>query len=133
MNPEFPHLTPEELEVRITALLLGELSTAEAEAVREQIASNAQLQQLHDELQKTIGLVQQTTASVGSKATTTAKAPTLSYARREKLFAAFKTHRLQQSTSRGTRRELLAIAAMVLGLVAGTGGGFRVPKFVAGD
>jgi Mg-chelatase subunit ChlD len=130
MNPEFPHLTPEELEVRITALLLGELSAAEAEAVRERIAADAQLQQLHDQLQKTIGLVEQTTASVGSKATTTAKAPTLSYARREKLFAAFKTHRLQQQiASRRTRRELLAIAAMVLGLVAVTAVMFRSQIF----
>jgi len=129
MNPEFPHLTPEELEVRITTLLLGELSAVEAAAVREQIAANAQLQQLHDELKKTIGLVEQTTASVGNNAAATAKAPTLSYERREKLFAAFKTHRLQQSTSRRTRRELLAIAAMVLGLVAVTAVMFRSQIF----
>ena len=31
MKPEFPHLTPEELEVRITALLLGELGLKQEE------------------------------------------------------------------------------------------------------
>src|SRR4051812_9430568 len=125
MKPEFPHLPPEELEVQITALLLGELSAAEAEALRERIASDTQLQHLHDNLEKTIELVEQTAATREHTRVAKADAPTLSADRREKLFASFKTHRLQIKRSRATRRDLFALAAMVLGLVAVTAVMFR--------
>ena len=57
MNPELPHLTREELEVRLTALLLGELPPAEAGAMMQLVASDAELGQLLARLKLTIGLV----------------------------------------------------------------------------
>jgi len=47
----------EQIEERITALLLGELPAAEAELLRWTISRDASLQRLHDELQATISLV----------------------------------------------------------------------------
>ena len=50
--------TPQdEMEARLTALLLGELSAREEAVVREAIAKNPALAQLHARLQQTIGLV----------------------------------------------------------------------------
>src|SRR3954463_7122970 len=102
MKPEFPHLPPEELEVQITALLLGELSAEDAEALQKRIASDDQLQKLHVDLRKTIELVEQTSGTHENPLAATAQAPTLSADRREKLFASFKTHELQTKRSRAT-------------------------------
>ena len=43
MNSDAPKSPREELELRITALLLGELSADEAAAVREALAMDAEL------------------------------------------------------------------------------------------
>lgn len=59
MNPDFPALTREELEVRLTALLLGELPPAEAEAVRRLAAHDAALGQLLARLEQATHLTQE--------------------------------------------------------------------------
>ena len=50
MNPDSPRPPREELEARLTALLLGELPDEEAAALRELIAKDAQLAELHERL-----------------------------------------------------------------------------------
>ena len=59
MNPELPNNPREELELNITALLLGELSADEAAAVREAIAKDAELTKLYDDLKQNIVLVRE--------------------------------------------------------------------------
>ena len=63
MNPELPRNPREEMELRLTALLLGELSADEAAAVREAIAKDPELSKLHDDLKQTIHLVREATTS----------------------------------------------------------------------
>jgi type II secretory pathway pseudopilin PulG len=87
MNPE---LTPrEELELRITALLLGELSEPEAAAVRAEMAKDTELQKLHDDLQQTIFLVREASMAADAASTEQAEPLKLSEERRAQLRAAF--------------------------------------------
>ncbi len=90
MNPEFPHLTREELEVRLTALLLGELPPAEAEAVRQLAASDAALGQMLARLETAIQLVREGLAAPGEAAPTTQEQLKLAPEKREQLLAQFK-------------------------------------------
>jgi Mg-chelatase subunit ChlD len=91
MNPNLPPSPREELEAKVTALLLGELSADEAASVRELIAKDAELARLRDRLSLTMDLLRETAATpVGD--TPAQPAPLkLSPARREKLLAHFKT------------------------------------------
>jgi Mg-chelatase subunit ChlD/capsular polysaccharide biosynthesis protein/uncharacterized membrane protein YgcG len=59
MNPDLPPISREELEVRLTALLLDELPPAEAEAVRALAANDAELAQLLARLEQAIQLVRE--------------------------------------------------------------------------
>ncbi len=59
MNPQSPR---EELEIRITALLMGELSPDEAAALQVQIAADAELTALHTRLQRAMGLLREASA-----------------------------------------------------------------------
>ena len=60
MNSDFPKSPREELEARLTALLLGELSEEEAAALRRAIEADVQLGRLYDRLKQTIDLVRAT-------------------------------------------------------------------------
>ena len=87
----------EQIEARITALLLGELPAAEAELLRWTIAQDAGLQKLHDELQSTIVLVREAVKPAAA-ATVEKNAPLkLSDERRRILLAHFKTPRPKPS------------------------------------
>lgn len=90
MNPEIPRTPREELEARLTALLLGELTPEEAEATRRAIAQDANLTQLHAQLQATLALVREAAASEIESAPAQ-PALKLSKTRREVLMAHFKT------------------------------------------
>ena len=57
MNPDQP--SREQIETRLTALLLGELPADEAALLRYTMAQDPALQQLHDELQATLVLVRE--------------------------------------------------------------------------
>ena len=57
MNPNQP--SREQIEARITALLLGELPADEAELLRWTISQDAELQKLHGRLLLTVGLVRE--------------------------------------------------------------------------
>ena len=68
MNLDPSSLPPHDPEVRITSLLLGELSPADAASLEQEIAGNPGLAQLRDRLRQTLALVQ---ASVAQPAGTT--------------------------------------------------------------
>ncbi len=139
MSSETPQTPRQELEARLTALLLGELSADQAAALREIIAHDAALAGLHARLQQTIDLVRQTaglqdygTTGPREKETTGPRddgttrpqpAPLrLSEQRREKLLAHFKTvtpKGFEQPRRKGIRwLDVAAVAALVMLLVS---------------
>src|SRR5262249_19742399 len=111
----------EELEARITALLLGELSAEESAALQTSIAQDAELVRLRDRLQQAINLVRETVASPEQTLLASADAPKLAPERREKLLAAFKSTPPQLLVKRRhvtiNWREWGALAAMFVGLM----------------
>jgi Mg-chelatase subunit ChlD len=117
--------TPQdEMEARLTALLLGELSAREEAVVREAIAKDPALAQLHARLQLTIGLVREAARSVAEETAAPAPALQLSKERREKMLRSFKVIKPQPSAWARWRkipmRDVSSVAAMlvVLGLMA---------------
>ncbi len=129
MNPDTPKTPQEEMETRLIALLLGELSEQEAAAWRAAIATNPELAKLHDRLQQTISLVREATAKVTDPATEPGAPLQLSEDRRERLLAHFKTVRPGEFAA--PRRQLkpwlvplAATAALVLLL-----GALAIPNF----
>jgi Mg-chelatase subunit ChlD len=95
MNPQMP--SREQIEERITALLLGELPAAEAELLRWTISRDASLQRLHDELQATISLVREAVKPAATAAAEKNAPQKFSDSRRQKLLAHFKTPRPKPS------------------------------------
>jgi Mg-chelatase subunit ChlD len=91
MNPDLSTPTPEELEARITAFLLDELSADEAAEVSDLIRSNAEAARLHERLSRTVSLLKSALGDVDAQALSNAPAPKLSAARRELLLQKFKT------------------------------------------
>lgn len=123
MNPPFPNLPPEnDPEIRITALLLGELSEPEAESLRREIASSPELQTLQTQLARTLGLLREARSASAEQAGPPTEPLTLSADKRDRLLAAFKTLPLPvpQTKARLTIpwRDAAAVAAM-LALLAG--------------
>ena len=90
MNPESTN-PQEELEIRMVALLLGELSEAEAAELEARIAADPSLQALRDRLAATLGLVREAAQSPLEASGAPLEAMKLSAAKREKLLATFKT------------------------------------------
>jgi len=91
MNPDQP--SRDQIETRLTALLLGELPADEAALLRYTVAQDPELQKLHDELQSTLALVYE--AEKNPVSTPVKKNAPLKLAadRRAKLLAHFKTPR----------------------------------------
>src|SRR5262249_28736551 len=90
MNPE--NLTPqEEQEARLTALLLGELPAAEAEALQAEMANDAELRAIYERLEQTIELVRETVSNPMEQTAAPPEPLKLSESKREKLLASFKT------------------------------------------
>ncbi len=120
MNTDSPS-PRDESEAQITALLLGQLSPADAAAVRHAIESDPELQRLAERLRQTIGLVREATASPPELEPTPAEPLQLSADRRARLLAAFKTLRPEELTRRqhrrAQRRELLMVAALLIVLM----------------
>jgi Mg-chelatase subunit ChlD/type II secretory pathway pseudopilin PulG len=116
MNPESP--TPrEQLEARLTALLLGELPPDESAALQEIIAKDAQLATLHARLKQTIDLVHETAVDPGQLAAEPPAPRRLGEERRQKLLAQFKTVTPQEfartKPQRSPRRFILEMAAVI--------------------
>ncbi|MCE9608680.1 MAG: von Willebrand factor type A domain-containing protein [Chthoniobacter sp.] len=88
MNPE-PTRTPrEQTEMRLTALLMGELSAEETVALHAQIAADPGLAHLHARLRQAMELLREATAEPEPATPTPAQ---LSSERRERLLAHFKS------------------------------------------
>jgi len=93
MNPDQP--SREQIETRITALLLGELPADEAALLRYTISQDPALKKLHDQLESALPLVREA-AKHPAEALVEKPAPLkLSANRREQLLAHFKTPRPQ--------------------------------------
>src|SRR5271170_8186015 len=91
MTPDVPPNPRAELEARVTAWLLGELSAEEAASVREMIAKDAELGRLQERLSQTLNLLRETVATPMGETPAQPAPLKLSPARREKLLAHFKT------------------------------------------
>ena len=123
LNPELPPNHRAELEARVTAMLLGELSAEDAAALRQTISQDAALAKLHERLRLTLDLVRESAAtSAGGISEQTAPLK-LSPARREALLAHFKIVSPKELARPRARRvplifQLAAAAAILLTLTA---------------
>jgi Mg-chelatase subunit ChlD len=88
MNPESP--APDALEVRITALLLGELEGAAAAELEDAIQRDPKLGRLRDRLRMTIELVQEANADNAAATEPAPASARLSESRRVELLRQFK-------------------------------------------
>src|SRR6266542_1472193 len=91
MNEDAPKPPREQLETRLTALLLGELPAEDAAALREIMANDAPLAGLYERLQRAIDLVRETAARPMEQTAAQPAPLKLSDERRQKLLAHFKT------------------------------------------
>jgi Mg-chelatase subunit ChlD/type II secretory pathway pseudopilin PulG len=96
MNSDQP--SREQIEARITALLLGELPTDEATLLRYTIAQDPGLQKLHDELAATMVLVREVEKKPADGPADNRPPLQLPADRRQKLLAHFKTPRPEAAT-----------------------------------
>ncbi|HEX3716959.1 MAG TPA: von Willebrand factor type A domain-containing protein [Verrucomicrobiae bacterium] len=88
MNPDLPLMKREDLEAKVTGLLLGELPDDEAALLRELIARDAELARLRDRLKLTLEFLREATVASDPAPSAPQK---MSERRREKLLAHFKT------------------------------------------
>jgi Mg-chelatase subunit ChlD/type II secretory pathway pseudopilin PulG len=95
MNPEQP--SREQIEARLTALLLNELPEDEAALLRWTLSQDPELSQLHDRLKTTIGLVRETVAHPAEAPVEKTAVRRLSEERRRRLLEHFKTPRPTRS------------------------------------
>ena len=128
MNPESSQPSPDDREARLTALLLGELPVAEAESLRAEIAADAELAKVFRRLSLAHELTRETVRSPEPKELSKPEALQLSAERRAALLAKFKTPpakvvALPTSARKAwaDRRELLALAAMLVAVVTSAG------------
>src|SRR4029453_13984150 len=91
MNEDTPKHNTEEIEARITAMLLSELTPAEEAEVRRAIESNSDLAQFHKRLKAAIELVREAGAQPAEAAVAQQSLPRMSEERRQKLLQQFKT------------------------------------------
>ncbi len=91
MNPDQP--SREEIEAKLTALLLGELPEEEAKLLRWAIEHDAGLAKLYEQLKRTIGIVREVSVKPAESDSAESAALKLSGERRQKLLAHFKTPR----------------------------------------
>jgi Mg-chelatase subunit ChlD len=124
MNPEQPRSPREELETRLTALLLGELSPEEAAATRRAIAQDATLAELFQRLRVTIELVQHASLGVANPSTPESAPLRLSEERRKQLFTQFQAKPLPTLGFRSRRRTSwlvpISIAVAMLAMIGVT-------------
>src|SRR5262249_5861383 len=108
----------EEMEAKLTALILGELPPDEAFALGRAIEQDAELAKLHERLRQTIHLVKQTAASPAEPAAPEPTPLKLSEKRRDALLAHFKTVRPREFAKPRKRTFTLLEVAVVLAIVA---------------
>ena len=124
MNSESPRTPREEIEIRITAMLMGELSPDEAAALQTQIAADAELSSLHARLRHAIELLREASAIPEQPAPQ--QPVQLSAERRAKLLAHFKAAApaAQRSVIVKPKRDWkwavpLGLAASLMALIGG--------------
>jgi Mg-chelatase subunit ChlD len=93
MNDDSPNAQREELEQKLTALLLGELDPVEASAIEERLAREGDLARLHARLKQTLGLVRHAVAQPSEPAASTAELPSIDPARREHVLRVLRSNR----------------------------------------
>jgi len=135
MNSDFSQLSKEERDLRMTALILGELSAEEAEETRQAIAADAELTREFEQRKQTIELVRETTA-MDRKISTDGTPLKLDDGRRQKLLESFKTPALREVQPRRPRNLWyvpMSIAAILVGLlvIVATEQNFRSPRMMA--
>jgi len=122
MTPDLPPNPRAELEAKVTAWLLGELSAEEAAQVREQIAKDPELGRLQERLSQTLNLLRETVATPMGETPAQPAPLKLSPERREKLLAHFKTVKPKEFAQPPRRKTslvfVLAAAASVAILAA---------------
>src|SRR5882724_347344 len=128
INPDNPQTPREQLEARLTALLLGEASADEAAELRQAIKDDTQLAELYHRLEETIHLVREAGPAPSAQSTPQPAPLKLSDDRRQKLLAQFKTvtpkefarpqPRPRQRTRFDTLIEIAAVLVLV-GVLAG--------------
>jgi type II secretory pathway component GspD/PulD (secretin)/Mg-chelatase subunit ChlD/type II secretory pathway pseudopilin PulG len=130
MNPDKP--SREQIEARITALLLGELPAAEAELLRWTISQDPELQKLHGRLLLTVGLVREVVAHPEEASAEKAVPRKLSDERRQKLLAHFKTPRPAPKELFWLKRIEIRplVTALALVAVVGVLAAISIPNFV---
>ncbi len=116
MTPDVPPMKREDLEAKVTALLLGELPPDEAALLRELIARDAGLARLHDRLKLSLELLRETIATAEPAPPEPLK---LSHEKREKLLAQFKTVAPKEFAEPAERKTswvfvIAAVASMAL-------------------
>src|SRR5437773_5858759 len=123
MNPDSPKTPQEEMEMRLLALLLGELPEEEAAAWRAAIATNPELAKLHGRLKQTVNLVREAAAIPTEPKSAQAAPLQLSEERRKKLLTRFLIPSLKERDRKPHRRfpltlvEVLVVVA-ILGILA---------------
>src|ERR1043166_8877733 len=120
MNPDFPKNARQEVEMSLTALLLGELPAEKAAAVRSVIERDAELGRLYERLKAAIELVRETAASPAEQPAAQPAPVRLSEARREKLLQHFKTVAPKEFARPERKRKWwleAGVAAALVGLV----------------
>ncbi|HEY1173053.1 MAG TPA: von Willebrand factor type A domain-containing protein [Verrucomicrobiae bacterium] len=114
-----------DMEVRITALLLGELTAEEEAEVRAAVAQDAELMRLHDRLKVVMGLVRDAVPTTELPANVIPEPLTLANERREELLAVFQGKApkvkeeekiVQVSFWQRYQKDLMKLAAMVVAL-----------------
>ena len=119
MTPESPKTPREEIEAKLTALLLGELPADEAFALGRMIEQDAELAKTLERLKQTIKLVRETEAPIPGQASQAAPLK-LSEKRREALLQRFKTVKPKEFEKSQRIRPWIshaATAAAVVGLL----------------
>jgi Mg-chelatase subunit ChlD len=114
MNPETPKTPREELELKLTALLLGELPSEQAFLLREIIRRDAELAKACERLKKTIELVRETEQPQEYVGEPAAEPVKMRDEKRQQLLAHFKTVKpaeFEEEPRKGV--PLLAIAAAI--------------------
>ena len=126
MNPDTPQTPQEQLEARLTVLLLGELTPHEAASLHEAIQNDAHLGELYARLKETIALVRETAVSPAGQTAAQPAPLKLSEDRRQKLLAQFKTVEPREFVeARGNQKfnfSPLLAAAAALALMVGLAG-----------
>ncbi|MHB1308366.1 MAG: YfbK domain-containing protein [Limisphaerales bacterium] len=101
MNPDLSSPDPSDPEARITALLLGELSPVDADAVQKAMTSDPELTRLHERLRQTIGLLREAVSTPAPSESPQTELPRLSSERRDALLARFKVGAVPEATTPG--------------------------------